>query len=71
MRDDHHEALPEGPAPAPDDLVPSGDSPKPHGDKLAALRRPVEIVEGGEPPANSPKPHGDPLLEAVSRPPKP
>jgi len=47
------------------EAVPSGDSPKPHGDKIAGTDRPAaEGARGpGEavPSGDSPKPHGDKL----------
>jgi hypothetical protein len=66
----------EGGAPAP-----SGDSPKPHGDKMEhALRGAAPRAEGNNgaapspPSGDSPKPHGDKMehavREAAGKPPK-
>jgi hypothetical protein len=52
--------------------VPSGDSPKPHGDKIAGTR-PADAGtgrqadEGAVPSGDSPKPHGDKIAGAGRR----
>jgi hypothetical protein len=57
------------------DAVPSGDSPKPHGDKMAGAgrtaagaNRPGEGARGpgdAVPSGDSPKPHGDKMAGVV------
>jgi hypothetical protein len=54
--------------------VPSGDSPKPHGDKFASAGRPAaagagrhEADRAAVPSGDSPKPHGDKFASAARR----